>query len=98
MKQISCKILLCWFHVKKTWVDNLLPKVNPSERNELYQRMSQLMYCCAKSEFNVMYKQIIQKYKGKKGVCEYIEGGWCGINCVWRNLWPKFGRLFLYGM
>ena len=55
------------------------------------------MYCCAESEFNVMYKQIIQKYKGKKGVCEYIEGGWCGINCVWRNLRPKFGRFLLYG-
>ena len=36
MKQISCKILLCWFHVKNAWVDDLLPKVNASERNQLY--------------------------------------------------------------
>ncbi len=26
-QQIACKVLLCWFHVKKAWVENLLPQV-----------------------------------------------------------------------
>ena len=25
------------------------------------------------------------------------RGGQCGLICVWRNLWPKFGRIFNYG-
>ena len=25
--QIACQILLCWFHTKKAWVENLLPQV-----------------------------------------------------------------------
>lgn len=26
--QISCHVLLCWFHAKKAWVENLLPQVS----------------------------------------------------------------------
>lgn len=26
--QIACHVLLCWFHVKKAWVENLLPQVS----------------------------------------------------------------------
>lgn len=26
--QISCHVIVCWFHTKKAWVENLLPKVN----------------------------------------------------------------------
>ena len=25
--QVACHILLCWFHAKKAWVENLLPQV-----------------------------------------------------------------------
>ena len=35
--------------------------------------------------------------KTKRVVCEYIKGGWCGMHCEWRSLWPKFGYLFAYG-
>ena len=30
-------------------------------------------------------------------MCEHIEGGYCGRNYVWKNQWPKFGRLFHHG-
>lgn len=26
-QQVACRVLLCWFHVKKAWVENLLPQV-----------------------------------------------------------------------
>lgn len=26
--QIACNVLLCWFHVKKAWVENFLPQVS----------------------------------------------------------------------
>ena len=26
-QQVSCHIIICWFHAKKAWVENLLPKV-----------------------------------------------------------------------
>ena len=42
-QQKSCFILLCWFHVKKAWVDNLLPKVHGTEKDKLYKCMCQLM-------------------------------------------------------
>ena len=95
--QTRCRLLLCQFHAKKSWVDNLLPKVSAAERNPLYQRMCQLMHCINESSFNVMCEEVRQEYLDKPGVWQYIEGGWCGQTCVWRSLWPKFGRLFNYG-
>ena len=38
--QTSCLILLCWFHVKKAWVEHLLPKVHGVERDKLYDHVS----------------------------------------------------------
>ena len=35
-KQVRCQLLLCWFHVKKAWVDYLLPKVPAPKRDRLY--------------------------------------------------------------
>ena len=31
--QTHCRLLLCQFHAKKSWVDNLLPKVNATEED-----------------------------------------------------------------
>ena len=55
------------------------------------------MHCITESSFNVMCEEVRQEYSDKPGVWQYIEGGWCGQTCVWRSLWPKFGRLFNYG-
>ena len=95
--QTHCRLLLCQFHAKKSWVDNLLPKVSANERSHLYQRMCQLMQCITESSFNAMCEELKVEYVDKPGVWQYIEGGWCGLTCVWRKLWPKFGRMFNYG-
>lgn len=31
--QTSCRVLLCWFHIKKAWVENLLPQVLRKREN-----------------------------------------------------------------
>ena len=35
--QTKCHILLCWFHVKKTWIEKLLPKVPDVKKNSFIQ-------------------------------------------------------------
>ena len=84
-------ILLCWLHVKKASIDNLLPKVVVVERHKVYQCTCQLMHSCI--EFNVsMLCELMAEYKEKR--CLWRMGR---KHCVWRNLWPRFGRLFAYG-
>ena len=39
----KCHILLCNFHTKNPWVENLLLKVGENERDELYKAMCTLM-------------------------------------------------------
>ena len=87
--QTHCWLLLCQLHAKNLWMDNLLPKVSVVERNHLYQRMCQLMHCITESTFNAMCEEL--------KVQQYIEGGWCGLTCVWRKFWPMFGIMFNYG-
>ena len=95
--QTHCRLLLCQFHAKKAWLDNLLPKVSATERNHLYNQMCQLMQCITESTFSAQCEELKVEYANKPGVWQYIEGGWCGLTCVWRKLWPKFGRMFNYG-
>ena len=83
--QTHCRLLLCQFHAKKSWVDNLLPKVSATERSHLYQRMCQLMQCITKSAFNAMCEELKVEYAEKPGVWQYI-GGWCGLTCVEESL------------
>jgi hypothetical protein len=62
-QQNSCFILLCWFHVKKAWVDNLFPKVHGTEKDKLYNCMCQLMHCSKEKEFDLVYSDIMEEYK-----------------------------------
>ena len=54
------------------------------------------MQCITESSFNAMCEELRVEYAAKPGVWQYI-GGWCGLTCVWRKLWPMFGRMFSYG-
>ena len=47
--------------------------------------------------FNIMCGEVMQEYKDKAELYNYIEGGWCGRISVWRKLEPKCQRLFEYG-
>ena len=97
----GCKHIACFCHIssmlKKSWVNNLLPKVSVAERNHLYQWMCQLIHRITQSVFNVMCEELKLEYVDKPSVWQYIEGGSCDLTCAWRKLWPKFGRLFNYG-
>ena len=73
--QTHWRLLMCQFHAKKSWVDNLLPKVSATERSHLYQRMCQLMQCITKSAFNAMCEELKVEYADKPSVWQYIEGG-----------------------
>ena len=95
--QTHSRLLLCQFHAKKAWVDNLLPKVSAIERHHLCHGMCQLMQCITESTFSAQCEDLKVEYANKPGVWKYIEGRWCGLTCVWRKLWPKFGRMFNYG-
>ena len=54
--QTKCKLLLCWFYVKKAWTKNLLPKVKEEKRSELYAWMDRLMFCNSELQFNATYE------------------------------------------
>ena len=41
--QTKCHILLCWFHVQKAWIENLLPKVPEVKKMDLYKHMCELL-------------------------------------------------------
>ena len=84
--QTHCRLLLCQFHTKKSWVDNLLPKVSATERNALYQRTCQLMQCIIESAINAMCEELKVEYADKPDVWQYIDEGWCDLTCVWRKL------------
>ena len=60
-RKTTSQILLCWFHVKKDWVDHLLPKVNGMEKDKLYARMCRLMYFSKEEEFDHVYAEISEE-------------------------------------
>ena len=53
--QTKCHLLLCNFHTKKAWVENLLSKVGENERDELYKAMCILMDAESEIEFEENY-------------------------------------------
>ncbi|MCO5601128.1 hypothetical protein L7F22_055247 [Adiantum nelumboides] len=95
--QIACHILLCWFHTKKAWVENLLPQIAEKIRGEVYVEMTNLMHSATKEDFMDRYRLLLQKYAHNQVITRYVTNGWCGENCMWRERWPKFGRLFNHG-
>ena len=54
------------------------------------------MHCISESSFNAMSEEVRQELSKKPGVWQYIKGGRCGETCVWRSLWPKLSKLFIY--
>ncbi|MCO5562742.1 hypothetical protein L7F22_016374 [Adiantum nelumboides] len=54
-QQVACKVLLCWFHVKKAWVENLLPQVPKDKRDDVYNCLSNLMNAASKDKFDASF-------------------------------------------
>lgn len=93
------RILLCWFHAKKAWVDHLLPKVKKEERAELFRRMDGLLLSDNEGVHQERLAQFRAAYAASeyKSVISYVESGWVGEGCVWKDMWPLFKRAFRHG-
>lgn len=95
--QTGCHVLVCWFHTKKAWVENLLPQVPIDKRDHIYSALSELMQTPTEEEFETRYQQLLMTYSMHANVQRYVSNGWCAKTCIWRNRWPKFGRMFPHG-
>lgn len=96
-RQVAGHVLLCWFHAKKAWVENLLPQVPADMRDHVYDSLSNLMHTTTEESFQAKYETLLQQYSGHLNIQRYISNGWCGYACEWQKRWPKFGRLFPHG-
>ena len=95
--QTKCHLLLYNFYIKKTWVENLLPKVGENERDELYNVMCTLMDVESEIELEDNYNTFKVDYRHLTVVMRYVDVGWAGQNCYCRTMWTRFRRLFPHG-
>jgi hypothetical protein len=95
--QSKCQLLLCWFHAKKAWVENLLSKLPEDRRNELYKYMCNMLEAVIEEDFNEVYGRFKTTYANDVGVLKYAEKGWAGNESLWRLMWPRWTRMFKHG-
>ncbi|KAI5077831.1 hypothetical protein GOP47_0007655 [Adiantum capillus-veneris] len=95
--QVACHVLVCWFHVKKAWVENLLPQVPRHMQEHVYSSMCNLMHSSSEDDFEARFQRLLLDYSNHENIQRYVSNGWCSKSCVWRERWPKFGRLFPHG-
>jgi hypothetical protein len=82
--QTKCQLLLYWFHAKKVWVDNLLPKLPEERWNELYKFMYNMLEAVTKEDFKEVYRRFKTTYANDAGILKYVEKGWAGDESLWR--------------
>ena len=56
--QTKCRLLLYWFHAKKTWIEHLLPKVSEERHNDLYKLMYNILEVVTEDDFNEAYQRL----------------------------------------
>ena len=69
-------MLLCWFHAKKAWVENLLLKLLKERWIELYKYMCNMLKAMTKKDFNKVYERFKTTYANDADVLKYVEKGW----------------------
>ena len=92
-EQTKCKLLLCWFHVKKAWMEHLVSHVTVDKRTQFYRDMYGLLECLTEIWFNTKYAEFKITWASEKLVLNNVTIGWAG-NCKWRGMWPRFNRLY----
>lgn len=95
--QVSCVLLLCHFHAKKAWIETLLPQVPEEARDDVYKRMCSMMCATSEDAFDDQYLDFAERYKDYPRVVNYVRNGWAGDTCMWRSMWPTWGRAFPHG-
>ena len=96
--QTKCHILLCWFHIKKAWIENLLPKVSEVKKMALYKHMCELLECITEEAFTIKYEEFKITYIDERDVLNYVATGWTGIESQWRGMWPRYNRLYEHAL
>ena len=52
------------------------------------------MHAATEVDFERMYTNFKEEYSMHKNIVRYVSNGWCEKMCIWREMWPRFGRLF----
>ena len=95
-EQIKCKLLLCWFYVKKAWIEDLVSHVTIDKRTQLYLDMCGFLECLTKPQLNSKYVEFKITWTTEKLVLNNVATKWTG-NCKWRGMWPRFNHLYKHG-
>ena len=77
-EQIKYKLLLCWFHVKKAWMEHLVSHVNVDKRTQLYCYICGLLECLTEAQFNSKYVELKITWATEKLVLNNVATGWAG--------------------
>ncbi|KAI8485824.1 hypothetical protein Bbelb_363760 [Branchiostoma belcheri] len=70
----KCRLLLCWFHVKKAWTENLLPKLDGQMAADVYDRLCELMLQPTWQSFDDNFAQFYAEYEDVQQVTKYLRG------------------------
>ncbi|KAI8517825.1 hypothetical protein Bbelb_038420 [Branchiostoma belcheri] len=81
--QTKCRLLLCWFHVKKAWTENLLPKLDGQMAADVYDRLCELMLQPTWQSFDDNLAQFYAEYENVQQVTKYMRGWDCD---EWRSM------------
>ncbi|KAI8483138.1 hypothetical protein Bbelb_391570 [Branchiostoma belcheri] len=80
-KQVKCHLLLCWFHTKKAWTENLLPKLPTDVAAKVYDRLCGMMMA------TTWEKQLYTDFKAhSKAIEKYVKS----LDCEeWLSMWSE---------
>ncbi|XP_066298926.1 uncharacterized protein [Branchiostoma lanceolatum] len=92
--QSKCHLLLCWFHVKKAWTENLLPKLEGQMAADVYEKLCGLMMHPTWQGFEENLEQFYSEFENAQQVTKYMRGWDCD---EWRSMWVCAGRMFPHG-
>ena len=71
--------------------------MSEERRNDLYKLMCDMLEAVTQDDFNEAYQRLQINYQGHPSVLQYVEKGWTGQNSPWKQLWPRWGRMFPHG-
>ncbi|KAI5060861.1 hypothetical protein GOP47_0023366 [Adiantum capillus-veneris] len=81
--QVACHVLVCWFHVKKAWVENLFPQVPRHMQDHVYSSMCNLMqHSSSEDDFEDHFQRLLLDYSNHANIQRYVSNGWCSKSCV----------------
>ncbi|EFJ28401.1 hypothetical protein SELMODRAFT_411147 [Selaginella moellendorffii] len=96
-EQVASHVLLCWSQVRREWMESLMLEALPTQRREVYQALNQMMLATTENSFDLLIHSFKEKFKDQPTLCEHVNLKWSGHGCVWRRMWPKFGRMSEHG-